>query len=247
MDEQEVETALDAATEREGLDAVGPVLESYRGRIERMIRMRMDPRLAGRAGVSDVVQDAYVEIARRLPSYLDERAAAPPGPRDARVGAASASASTEPDPTGREGREGPMPFYLWVRFIAAQSLRQLHRRHLGTIARDAGRDVDLQAPAGGLPEASSLLLASALVESGVSPSGAAAADEQRDLLRSALDDLAAADREVLFLRHFEQLSNKEVAALLGLSAPGASLRHLRALQRLQAALARVGVAFDPER
>ncbi|MEM9379103.1 MAG: sigma-70 family RNA polymerase sigma factor [Planctomycetota bacterium] len=243
MDDQEVETALDAATERDGLDAVGPVLESYRGRIERMIRMRMDPRLTGRAGVSDVVQDAYVEIARRLPSYLDERARAPSGTRDGDRD----DVETRPDPSAPEESGGPMPFYLWVRFIAAQSLRQLHRRHLGTIARDAGRDVGLQSPVGGLPEASSLLLASALVESGVSPSGAAAADEQRELLRGALEDLAAADREVLFLRHFEQLSNKEVAALLGLSAPGASLRHLRALQRLQAALARVGVAFDPER
>ncbi|MEM1451610.1 MAG: sigma-70 family RNA polymerase sigma factor [Planctomycetota bacterium] len=239
MDDHEVETALDAAGKRDGLDAVGPVLESYRGRIERMIRMRMDPRLTGRAGVSDVVQDAYVEIARRLPSYLDERA----GARDEAGG---------DEPSGDERtpsteRSGPMPFYLWVRFIAAQSLRQLHRRHLGTVARDAGRDVDLQGPGAGLPEASSLLLASALMESGVSPSGAAAADEQRELLREALEDLSAADREVLFLRHFEQLSNKEVAALLELSAPGASLRHLRALQRLQAALARVGVAFEPER
>ncbi|MEM9799890.1 MAG: sigma-70 family RNA polymerase sigma factor [Planctomycetota bacterium] len=226
MDDGEIESALTAAATEPGHDALGPVLEAYRARIERMIRVRMDPRIAGRAGASDVLQEAYVEVARRLPSYLDEWNAARTAPT--------------------EEREGPMPFFLWVRFIAAQSLQELHRRHLGAAVRDARREVDLAGRAGGaLPEASSLLFASALVASGISPSGAAAVDEQRELLRKALDSLSAQDREVLFLRHFEQLSNKEIAELLGLSAPGASLRHLRALGRLQRALAELGVAFQP--
>lgn len=243
VDETEVETALDAAAGDAGLDALGPVLESYRERIERMLRMRMDPRVVGRAGVSDVLQDAYVEIARRLPAYLDERArgAERPASEDAALDDAH-PADVEAD---GETRTGPMPFFLWVRFIAAQSLQQIHRRHLGTAARDAGRDVGLHAPGRGLPDASSLLLASALVASGISPSGTVAADEQRELLSEALESLSPEDREVLFLRHFEQLSNKEIAGLLGLSAPGASLRHLRALGRLQAALGRVGVSFEP--
>ena len=71
-------------------------------------------------------------------------------------------------------------------------------------------------------------------------------DAVEALLGEALDSLSAEDREVLFLRHFEQLSNKEIAAVLGLSPPGASLRHLRALGRLQAALSRVGVKFAPD-
>jgi RNA polymerase sigma-70 factor (ECF subfamily) len=229
VNDEDVERALDAAAGDGGIDSIGPVLESYRGRIERMLRMRMDPRVVGRAGVSDVMQDAYVEVARRLSSYLEERGDGAPSARASDGDACS-----------------PMPFFLWVRFIAAQALQQVHRRHLGTAARDAGRDVALQAPAPGLPEASSLLLASALVASGISPSGTVAEDEQRELLGEALESLSPEDREVLFLRHFEQLSNKEIAALLGLSPPGASLRHLRALGRLQAALGRVGVVFEPD-
>lgn len=219
LDDPSVARALDdAAASERPVDVVAPVLDAYRARVERMLRVRMDPRVVGRVGVSDVMQDALVEVARRLPTYLDER---------------------------REPSGGVMPFFLWFRFLAGQSLQQAHRKHLGTQARDAGRDVAIQ-PAGGMPEATSRLLASALVASGVSPASAAAADEQRELLASALEELGPADREILFLRHFEQLSNTEIAAVLDLSPSAASLRHLRALGRLQRALSRVGVTFDAD-
>lgn len=214
MDENEVEEALEAARVSGDSAPVTPVLEAYRARIERMLRLRMDPRVLGRVGVSDVVQDAYLEIAARLPGYLEEQ---------------------------RE--EGAMPFYPWVRFIAAQALQTVHRRHLGTLRRDAGREWAMDAVRGG--DASSAQFANALAMSGLSPASAASIEEQREAVTEALESLSAADREVLFLRHFEQLSGREVAAVLGLTPSGASLRHLKALGRLQRALARCGIRFEP--
>lgn len=220
VEQDDVDAALAAAASNEegAMEHMAPVLEAYRGRIERMLRLRMDHRVAGRVGVSDVMQDAYIEIVRRLPKYLAE----------------------DSDPAA--GERGRMPFFLWVRFIAGQALRQTHRQHLGTVARDAGRDVPMFS--GGAPEASSLMLANALVESGVSPSGFAVGEEQREALNEALSSLDPEDREVLFMRHFEQLSNKEIAAILKLTPGGASLRHLKALGRLQRALAGLGITFD---
>lgn len=126
-----------------------------------------------------------------------------------------------------------MPLHLWVRFITGQKLAQLHRRHLGTGKRDAQRE--RAAPEDdGAPEASAVALADAIAESGVlSPSGVAIRDERLERLRAALATVKAEDREILVLRHFEQLGNADVARLLGLSEPGASLRYMRAVKRLR--------------
>jgi RNA polymerase sigma-70 factor (ECF subfamily) len=235
VEDIEVKAALAKAAEGgpAAMEAIAPVLEAYRARIERMLRLRMDQRVAGRVGVSDVMQDALMEVARRLPAYLAERETLGNDSGPAAAGAAD----------GGPKKRARMPFFLWVRFLAGQALQNVHRQHLGTVARDAGRDVPLYS--GGAPEASSLVLANALVESGLSPSGIVIQEEEREILDEALSSLRSEDREVLFMRHFEQLSNKEIAAILGLTPGGASLRHLKALARLQEALARFGISFDP--
>ncbi len=255
VDDGELELRLNEATVEQ--EAIGPVLEAYRGRVERMLRLRMDPRVVGRVGVSDVMQDAFLEIAKRLPSYLAERqewlaeTGATQGPGEAeRVDGGNGHADpTAPPPEGQapdSSKRGPMPFFAWVRFIATQALAQVHRTHLGTLARDAGRDLPIEGGMWAGHGASSMMLASALLQSGISPSGAAALEEQREMLADALAELSESDREILFLRHFEQLSNREVASVLGLARSGASVRHLKALKRLQHALARCGMSFDPE-
>jgi RNA polymerase sigma-70 factor (ECF subfamily) len=66
-----------------------------------------------------------------------------------------------------------------------------------------------------------------------SPSQAAIRQELQARLRAALDEMDSLDREVLALRHFEELSNNEVAQVLGISSDAASKRHLRALKRLK--------------
>ena len=60
-----------------------------------------------------------------------------------------------------------------------------------------------------------------------------------DQLRGALDQLDPTDREVLALRHFEELSNLETAAVLGIQPAAASKRYVRALERLKGALAKL--------
>ena len=124
-----------------------------------------------------------------------------------------------------------LPFRLWLRFLVAQKLLVLHRRHVGTRKRDAGREQGLG------PESSSANLADVLIATGKSPSEVAAQDELRSYLCEALDQMDPLDREVLTLRHFEQLSNVEVAQVLEIEPPAASKRYVRALNRLQEILA----------
>src|SRR5262249_51526097 len=135
-------------------------------------------------------------------------------------------------------RDADMPFFLWLRFLTAQRLLILHRRHLGARARDASRDVSLYR--GAMPEASSAALAAQLVGHHTTPSQAAARAELQLRLQDALNAMAAVDREVLTLRHFEQLTNAETARVLGLRESAASRRYARALLRLKDLLTRLG-------
>lgn len=124
-----------------------------------------------------------------------------------------------------------MPFYLWLRMITTRKLQALHRRHLGTGMRDAGRQVSLYA--GACPTASSVSLAAQLMGRFTTPSQAAARIELQVRVQDALDGMEPIDREILSLRHFEQLSNSETAQVLEISEPAASYRFLRALRRLR--------------
>ena len=120
---------------------------------------------------------------------------------------------------------------VWLRFLTAQKLLVLHRRHLGAKVRDAAREISLYR--GALPEASSAALAAQLVGHRTTPSAAAMRAEMQIRLQEALNGMDALDREVLALRHFEELSNGEVAQVLGLSKTAASNRYIRALGRLK--------------
>jgi RNA polymerase sigma-70 factor (ECF subfamily) len=124
-----------------------------------------------------------------------------------------------------------IPFYLWLRGIAGNVLLALHRQHLGTKMRDAGREVALYR--GALPQASSAALAAQLLGLDTRPSEAAIRAERKLLLQQALNTLDPLDREVLALRHFEQLSTVEVARVLGIQRAAAGKRYIRALKRLK--------------
>ena len=132
-------------------------------------------------------------------------------------------------------RDPRMPFRLWVRFIAGQKLLGLYRYHVGTQKRDARRQRAL-APALG-PEASSVAVARHLVASGTTPTGFAVKRELHAQLVDALESMDPLDREVLVLRHFEQLGNRDVAAVLDIGQTAASNRYVRALERLRGLLA----------
>src|SRR3989442_2789770 len=124
-----------------------------------------------------------------------------------------------------------MPFFIWLRFITAQRLVMLHWHHLGIEARDVGREVSLYR--GALPEATSAALAAQLVGRLTSPSVAAVRAEMKIRLQEALNSMDPMDREVLALRHFEQLSNAETAEVLGIQESAASKRYVRALKKLK--------------
>jgi RNA polymerase sigma-70 factor (ECF subfamily) len=127
-----------------------------------------------------------------------------------------------------------LPFFLWLRLLTGQRLMRVHRQHLGAAMRAAGREVSLYR--GALPQASSVSLAAQLLGRYTSASQAALRAERQLQLQDALNRLDEMDREIITLRHFEQLTNGEAALVLGLSKAAASNRYVRAMTRLQAVL-----------
>ena len=185
-------------------EALRELFARYHDRLKRMVHLRLSRRLAGRVDDSDVLQEAFVEVARKLPEYV---------------------------------QEPKLPPFLWMRHLTALKLTEVHRRHLGTQLRDADREVTLHR--GGLPLADSVSLAAQLLGTLTTPSQAAIKAETRMLVQEALNGMDPIDREVLALKHFEQLSTTEIAQVLGLSKAGAGSRYLRAIKRLRAILEQI--------
>ena len=135
-----------------------------------------------------------------------------------------------------------VPFFLWLRHMTGLKLAEIHRRHLGTQMRDADREVSIYR--GALPEANSMSLAAHLLGQLTSPSEAAVKAEMRIKLQEALNGMDALDREIIALRHFEQLSGVETAEVLQLSKTGASSRYVRAITRLKKILSQFSEFTD---
>ena len=189
--------------------AVVELFAHYRDRLKRMVRLRLDRRLQGRVDASDVLQEAYLDLAKRSAEFFAR-------------------------PT--------MPFFLWLRLLTGQRLLLIHRQHLGTKMRDAGQEVAIQH--GAMPQAQSASLAAQLLGRLTSPSLAAVRAEMQVRLQEALNGMDPVDREVLVLRHFEELTNNETAEVLGLQKAAASNRYVRALKRLKAILSSMPGFFD---
>jgi RNA polymerase sigma-70 factor (ECF subfamily) len=136
-----------------------------------------------------------------------------------------------------------LPPFLWLRLITGQRLSALHRRHLGAQKRNAGQEIALHRSP--MPQATSVSLAEMLLGRLTSPTQAAQRAEVRILLQEALNGMDPIDREVLTLRHFEELTNAEVAQVLGLTKTAASNRYIRALERLREILASVPGLLAP--
>ena len=177
--------------------ALATVFEEFRPRLRKMVLLRMDPRIRRRVDASDVLQEAYVDLARRLPEYAGK---------------------TE------------IPFFLWVRFITGTRLDQIHRAHLGAAMRDAGREVSIGQ--GQFPGASTLMLASQLAGEFTAADERLIHAEIQEKLEQALNAMDDHDREILALRHFEEMSTEEIAAVVGLTRSGVLKRHTRAVRRL---------------
>lgn len=174
------------------------LMRENRERLRRMVSLRLDRRLQGRVDPSDVVQESFIDAARRLPDYL---------------------------------RNPSVPFFVWLRGLTGQRLMEQHRRHLGAQARDASRDVSLYH--GEFPDATTADLAANLLGEVSTPSEAIIRLEQKRRIQEALDSLDPIDREILILRHFEQLTNGEASEVLNLDKSAASKRYVRAMERLK--------------
>lgn len=187
--------------------ALAELFDRHRDRLRQMIRLRLDRRLQGRVDPSDVLQDAYIDLAQKLPDYVERSS---------------------------------VPFFVWLRLVVGERLLRVHRHHLGASMRDAGREISIHR--GTMPQASSASLAAQLLGRMTSASRAVARAEMQRQLQDALNAMEPIDREVIALRHFEELSNDEVAAALGLTKAAASKRYVRALVRLKGV---VGDGFGP--
>jgi RNA polymerase sigma-70 factor, ECF subfamily len=181
--------------------ALNELIGRHRARLRRMVELRLDRRLQSRIDASDVIQEAYVEVVRRLGEYVSEPS---------------------------------YPLFLWLRLIVGERLLKLHRHHLGTKMRDAELEVSIYR--GALPAASSAALAAQLLGKHTSPTQAAMRAERMMRLQEALNALDPMDREVLSLRHFEEMSLAETALSLGIEQSAAAKRYIRALKRLKAVL-----------
>jgi len=184
------------------------LLVRHRERLRRMVALRLDRRVLARVDPSDVVQEAMADAARKLSDYLRKR---------------------------------PLPFYPWLRQLAWERLVELHRRHVRARKRSVTREQRFAqpwsaAPGDHLPDESAWELAERLCARDTDPGKRVLKEELRARVQAALAGLPPRDREVLILRHLEQLSTKETAAVLGIREGAVKLRQLRALERLRRSL-----------
>lgn len=135
-------------------------------------------------------------------------------------------------------------FFVWLRLIVGQTLVDVHRRHLGADMRNASREVSAQSLP--FPQATSVALAAEFLASMTSPSQAAQKAEMSQQLEAAIAAMSPVDQEIIALRHFEDLTNLEVAELLGIQPTAASNRYVRAIAKLRQILARLPGFFEDE-
>jgi RNA polymerase sigma-70 factor (ECF subfamily) len=137
-------------------------------------------------------------------------------------------------------RDPAMPFHLWLRHMARDRMIDAHRRHRVAGRRSLDREQPLAAP--GNLDHSTLELAAQLYDPELTPSGQAAWHELERRFQAAVESLDERDRDIVLMRHFEQLSNQDVAQMLGLTEAAASMRYLRAVRRLRSMLSDEGPA-----
>jgi RNA polymerase sigma-70 factor (ECF subfamily) len=199
-------------------------MNADKGHIDDLIRRAV----SGEESAMTELFDSHRDRLRRMVRLrLDRRLQGRVDPSDVLQDAYVDLVERLPEYASRSG----LPFFLWLRLVVGERLLRVHRHHLGAALRDASREISLHQ--GGMPQASSASLAAQLLGRITPASQAAARMELQHLLQEALNGMEPIDREVIALRHFEDLSNDEVAAALGLSKAAASKRYVRAMVRLK--------------
>lgn len=124
-----------------------------------------------------------------------------------------------------------MAFHLWLRQIARDRIIDTYRRHRVSGKRNMDREQPMTIAAG--PDQSSMELAIELRDPALTPAAAATQREIAEEIERAVQKLGDQDREMILMRHYEHLSNIEIAEVLGVNPPAASMRYLRAVRRLR--------------
>ncbi len=189
-------------------DRFAMVFSKMKERLRRIVKFRLDYRLAGRVSDSDVIQDCYLRAADRLDQYLNN-----------------------PE----------FPLFVWLRLQVQQQVADVHRKHLMAEKRDARKEITLNAVLNhGASGQTSMALAAHLVGQLTSASRLIERGEEIAALETSLNEMNEIDREVIALRHFEELSSSETADVLGIEPAAASKRYVRALKRLKEIMAKHG-------
>lgn len=128
-----------------------------------------------------------------------------------------------------------MPFHLWLRHLAKDHIIDAHRRHRKAQRRSLDREQSIVPAA--LADHSSIELAAQFMDREATPASAALRQELARRLAQAVASLDDDDRDIILMRHYEQLSNQEVATMLDLTEAAASMRYLRAVRKLKGLLA----------
>ena len=178
-------------------------------------------------GLMDRHRDALRKlVSHRMDRAIGQRVDASDVVQDVLLEASNRLASYLEQPT--------LPFHLWLRQLARDRLIDMHRRHRKAQRRSVDRERPLRARAHS--DRSSLDLAARLADAELTPAAASIRRDMQLRFREAIEELAEDDREILLMRHFEQLTNSEAAQALKLSPAAAGMRHLRALRRFKGQL-----------
>ncbi len=127
-----------------------------------------------------------------------------------------------------------MPFHLWLRQIARDRIIDAYRRHRVSARRSVDREQPIAAPRG--YDESSMQIAAIIGDDRLTPAAAALQKEIAASVEKAITQLDEKDSEIIVMRHYELLTNQEIATAMGLTEPAASMRYLRAIRRLKAVL-----------
>ncbi|MCR9292165.1 MAG: sigma-70 family RNA polymerase sigma factor [bacterium] len=128
-------------------------------------------------------------------------------------------------------QQRPMPLFAWLRRLTIQQLDQLQRKHLGAEKRTAFREIALVASPS--QDASVVNLATQLAGQFTSVDRNLLKAEVQSKLFEALSHMEEDEREIIAMRHFEELSTQEIAEILGLTRSGVLKRYTRAIRRLR--------------
>ena len=191
-------------------DDLAAAFAENRQRLFALAEKRLNPILLKRMSAEDVLSETYVHAAKRLDYFT---------------------------------AHDDVPIYYKLRTILIQTIADIERHHLKAQGRDAYKE--LRVESGGLSGEGE----EAQPEGGVcvgdlpaditSPVSRVDRDERHAILRRALAAMPESDRAILVMRHFDGMGNAECAAALGIAEKAASIRYVRALERLQKKLVEV--------